>query len=59
MNLENYLEELRRKHFELDEKISLEQKQPQFSELKVKMLKKKKLYIKDKIKKIIQRVIYN
>ena len=59
MNLENYLEELRRKHFELDEKISFEQKQPQFAELKVKMFKKKKLYIKDKIKKIIQRVIYN
>ena len=59
MNLEKHLEELRRKHFELEEKISFEQKQPGYAELKIKMFKKKKLYIKDKIEKIVQKVTYN
>ena len=59
MNLESHLEELRRKHFQLDEKINFEQKQIQFSELEIKMFKKKKLYIKDQIKKIALRVVYN
>ena len=59
MNLEKHLEELRRKHFELEEKISFEQKQPGHSELEIKVFKKKKLYIKDKIKRIVQTVIYN
>ena len=59
MNLENYLEELRRKHFQLDEKINFEQKQPQFAELEIKLFKKQKLYIKDQIKKIALRVLYN
>jgi hypothetical protein len=59
MNLEKHLEELRRKHFELGEKISFEQKGLVLSELEIKMFKKKKLYIKDRIKKIAQRIIYN
>ena len=59
MNLENYLEELRRKHFQLDEKINFKQKQPQFSEFEIKMFKKKKLHIKDQIKKIALQVVYN
>ncbi len=59
MNLEKHLEELRRKHFELEEKIIFEQKGLGFSELEIKMFKKKKLHIKDRIKKIVQRIIYN
>lgn len=59
MNLEKHLEELRRKHFELETKINLEQKQPWSSELEIKMFKKKKLHIKDQIKKIVRKVIYN
>ena len=59
MNLEKHLEELRRKHFELEEKISFEQKQPGFSELEIKMFKKKKLYIKNKKKKIVHGAVYN
>lgn len=59
MNLDKHLEELRRKHFELEEKISFEQKQPRYSELEIKMFKKKKLHIKDKIKKIVQKSVYN
>ena len=59
MNLENYLEELRRKHFQLDEKINFEQKQPQFAELEIKLFKKQKLCIKDQIKKITSRIVYN
>ena len=56
MNIENYLEELRRKHFQLDEKINFEQKQPQFAELEIKLFKKQKLCIKDQIKKIASRI---
>ena len=59
MNLDKHLEELRRKHFELEEKISFEQKQLGYSELEIKMFKKKKLHIKDKIKKIVQKSVYN
>ena len=59
MNLDKHLEELRRKHFELEEKIVFEQKQPGYSELEIKMFKKKKLCIKDKIKKIVKKVVYN
>ena len=59
MNIENYLEELRRKHFQLDEKINFEQKQPHFAELEIKLFKKQKLCIKDQIKKIASRIVYN
>ena len=48
-----------RKHFQLDEKINFEQKQPQFSELEIKLFKKQKLCIKDRIKKIASRIVYN
>ncbi len=54
MNLESHLLELRRKHFELEETIITELKRPGFSELEVKKLKKEKLYIKDRISKVIQ-----
>ncbi len=56
MNLENHLIELRRKHFELEEIIISEQKRPGVSEIEIKRLKKKKLYIKDRISKVIQGV---
>ena len=55
MNLEKHLAELRRKHFELEEKISVEQKRPGISELEIKTFKKKKLHIKDKIWKVAKR----
>ena len=54
MNLENYLVKLRLRHVELEEIISTEQKRPSFSELKIKQLKKQKLYIKDRISKMVQ-----
>ena len=54
MNLENYLVKLRLRHVELEEIISTEQKRPSFSELKIKQLKKQKLYIKDRISKMAQ-----
>ena len=54
MNLEHHLVELRRKHFELEETINIQQKKPGFSELEIKRLKKKKLYIKDRISKVGQ-----
>lgn len=59
MNLEKHLEELRRKHFELEETISSKQKWPSFSELEIKRLKKKKLRIKDRITKVAQNSMYN
>ena len=49
MNLEQHLVELKRKHFELEEIISTEQKRPGFSHLEINTLKKKKLCIKDRI----------
>ena len=54
MNLERHLVELRRKHFELEETINTEQKRPGSSELEIKALKKRKLYIKDRISKVTQ-----
>ena len=54
MNLEQHLVVLRRKHFELEETINIQQKQPSFSEIEIKKLKKKKLYIKDRISKVCQ-----
>ena len=59
MNLEKHLEELKRKHFELEEKITIEQKRLSFSEIDLKVFKKKKLYIKDRIKKIALSFVYN
>ena len=59
MDLEQHLVELRRKHFELEETINTQQKRPGFSELEIKRLKKKKLYIKDRISKVLQETIYN
>ena len=59
MNLEKHLAALRRKHIQLEEKIIFEQRQPGFSELEIKSFKKKKLHIKDQIKKIAERVVYN
>ena len=56
MDLERHLEELKRKHFELDEIIYKEQKQPAFSGMEIRKLKKKKLYIKDRIEKVLQRI---
>ena len=54
MNLEQHLVVLRRKHFELEETINIQQKQPSFSEIEIKKLKKNKLYIKDRISKVCQ-----
>ena len=54
MNIEQHLIELKRKHYELEETISSKQKRPGFSELELKKLKKKKLYIKDLIMKAAQ-----
>ena len=54
MNLEKHLVELRRKHFELEETINTEQKKLGSSEFEIKRLKKKKLYLKDRISKVAQ-----
>ena len=54
MNLEKHLIELRRKHFEIEETTISEQKRPGFSELEIKRLKKKKLYLKDRISRVAQ-----
>ena len=54
MNLEKHLVELRRKHFELEETINTEQKRLGSSEFEIKKLKKKKLFIKDRISRVIQ-----
>ena len=59
MNLERHLVELKRKHFELEETINSEQKNPGFSDLKIKRLKKEKLQLKDRICKVEQIVVYN
>ena len=56
MNLEKHLEELRRKHYELEETISYEQRQVGAPELEIKKLKKKKLHIKDRIREVLLRV---
>ncbi len=58
MNLEQHLVELRRKHFELEEIINIEQKRPGYSEFEIKKLKKKKLYIKDRITRVVQETVY-
>ena len=52
MNLEKHLEVLRRKHFELEEIISHEQRQVASQGLEIKKLKKKKLHIKDRIREV-------
>ena len=54
MNLERHLVELRRKHVELEEIINTEQKRPGVSDLEIKRLKKEKLYLKDRISKVVQ-----
>ncbi len=54
MNLERHLVELRRKHIELEEIINTEQKRPGVSDLEIKRLKKEKLYLKDRISKVVQ-----
>ena len=59
MNLERHLVELKRKHFELEETINLEQKNPSFSDFKIKKLKKEKLQLKDRISKVEKKVVYN
>tara|TARA_Y100001934_G_C12056631_1_gene633303 strand:- start:54 stop:299 length:246 start_codon:yes stop_codon:yes gene_type:complete len=59
MNIDKHLEELRRKHFELQEMIDYEQKQPAVSQIKLTTLKKQKLKLKDRIEKYTQALIYN
>ena len=59
MNLEQHLVQLRRKHFQLEETISIEQKRPGFSEVEIKRLKKQKLKIKDRIAKVVKRTLLN
>ena len=54
MNLQKHLVELRRKHFELEETINTKQKRLGSSEFEIKKLKKKKLFIKDRISRVIQ-----
>jgi len=59
MNIEKHLEQLRRKHFELQEMIDLEQKRPSVSHIRLTNLKKQKLKLKDRIEKFVQVITYN
>ena len=59
MNIDKHLEELRRKHVELQEMIDFEQKRPSVSQLRLTALKKQKLNLKDRIEKFRQALCYN
>jgi hypothetical protein len=54
MSLQGHLVELQRRHEALEKEIEQEQHHPQFDELKVHELKRKKLQIKDEIVKLRQ-----
>jgi hypothetical protein len=51
MSLQSHLEELVRKHRELDARIADEQRSPGSDEMTVKALKKRKLRLKEQIER--------
>ena len=59
MNIEKHIEELRRKHIELEEIIEFEQKRPSVSHIRITNLKKQKLKLKDRIEKFSNSSTYN
>jgi hypothetical protein len=54
MSLQGHIVELQRRHEALEKEIEQEQHYPQFDELKILELKRKKLQIKDEIAKLRQ-----
>ena len=52
MNLEGHIEELKKKHEMLQEKIEVEQKAPGSDDIVIAQMKKEKLRIKDEIERI-------
>ena len=54
MSFETYVTKLRKKHAELSGLVDIEQKRPNPDNLAVTGLKKKKLYIKQEISKILK-----
>ena len=58
MNQETHLAELKRKHFELDETIDIEQKRPASCAIEISKLKKMKLSLKQKIETISKQESY-
>ena len=51
MNLEGHIEELRKKHEMLEDKIEVEQRSPGSDDMSITQLKKEKLRIKDEIER--------
>lgn len=51
MSLQSHLEELVRKHRELDQRIAEEQRMPGTDDLDVRALKKRKLRLKEEIER--------
>jgi hypothetical protein len=54
MSLQGHIVELQRRHEALEREIEQEQHHPQYDELRILELKRKKLQIKDEIRKLRQ-----
>jgi hypothetical protein len=52
MSLANHLEELQRKHGDLDREIDMAMNHPSVDDLEIASLKRRKLAIKDEIEKL-------
>ena len=52
MTTEGHLEALNRRHRELDRQIEMERNRPSYDDMVVAALKRKKLEIKDELKKL-------
>jgi len=56
MNLGSHLNELRKKHETLSQKIEMEQKSPGVDDLVIAGLKKEKLLLKEEIERVAARI---
>ena len=56
MSISGHLEELRRKHEKLSDKIELEQRSPGSDDLDVAGMKKEKLMLKEEIERLVGQV---
>ena len=54
MTMSSHLQELRRKHQTLSERVEEAQRHPGFDDLQVAELKKKKLFLKEQIERLAQ-----
>lgn len=56
MSINSHLEELRKKHAVLSDKVEVEQRSPGSNDLRIAELKKAKLHLKEEIERIAAQV---